>query len=39
MQGKVELIRKRFDKAGITDALNMDYLIAENPCGEDDIIM
>ena len=37
MQSKGELIRKGFDKAGITDALNMDYLMPENPFDDEDM--
>jgi len=31
------LIKKVFQKAGITDALSMDYLMNKNPFDEDDI--
>ena len=37
MQSKGDLIRKGFDKAGITDALNMDYLMPENPFDDEDM--
>ena len=39
MQSKGELIRKGFDKAGITDALNMDHLmpVPENPFDDEDM--
>ena len=29
-------LKKGFQKAGITDALSMDYLMNENPFDEDD---
>ena len=38
MQSKGDLIRKGFDKAGITDALNMDYLMPENPFDDEDML-
>ena len=39
MQDKGSLIKKGFQKAGMTDALtlSMDYLMNENPFDEDDI--
>ena len=37
MQSKGELIRKGFDKSGITDALNMDNLMPENPFDDEDM--
>ena len=37
MQGRPELIKKGFDKAGITAALSMDYLMTENPFDDDDM--
>ena len=36
MQGKGELIRYGFDITGITDVMNVDYLMAETPFDEDD---
>ena len=37
MQNKRELIVKGFEKAGIIDALSMDYLLEENPFDDDDM--
>ena len=39
MQNRGSLIKKGFQKAGITDALtlSMDYLMNENPFDEDDM--
>ena len=39
MQDRGSLIKKGFQKAGITDALtlSMDYLMNENPFDEDDM--
>ena len=37
MQAKGELIGQGFDIVGITDAMNVDYLMAESPFDEDDI--
>ena len=36
MQNKRALIVKGFEKAGIIDALSMDYLLEENPFDDDD---
>jgi hypothetical protein len=37
MQSKGDLIRKGFDKAEITDALNMDYSMPENPFDDEEM--
>jgi len=37
IQDRGSLIKKVFQKAGITDALSMDYLMNKNPFDEDDI--
>ena len=37
MQCRPELIKKGFDKARITAALSMDYLMTENPFDDDDM--
>ena len=37
MQNKRALIVKGFEKAGIIDALSMDYLLGENPFDDDDM--
>jgi hypothetical protein len=37
MQNKRALIVKGFEKAGIIDALSMDYLLDENPFDDDDM--
>ena len=36
MQNKRALIVKGFEKAGIIEALSMDYLLEENPFDDDD---
>ena len=35
--GQMKFEKKSFQKAGITDALNMDYLMNKNPFDEDDM--
>jgi hypothetical protein len=37
MQGGRELIKRGFNKAGITNALCMGYLMTENPFDEGDM--
>ena len=37
VQNKRALIVKGFEKAGIIDALSMDYLLEENPFDDDDM--
>jgi len=37
MQDRGSLIKKGFQKAGITDALSMDYLMNKNPFDGDDM--
>ena len=37
MQDRRNLIKIGFQKAGITDAFSMDYLMNENPFDEDDM--